>query len=128
MKNKVVEKMIIAFPIQANEGLEGILADHFGRAPHFVIYETELKELRTIDNTAEHFGGRVATPMLLDKNKVKVLICRGLGRRAIARFEELGMDVYITKHQNVGQALDAYNKGELPLVTDEDGCAGRHSD
>jgi predicted Fe-Mo cluster-binding NifX family protein len=118
--------MKIAFPIQANEGLEGVLADHFGRAPHFVIYETELKELRTIENTAEHFGGRASTPMLLEKNKVNVLICRGLGRRAIARFEELGMNVYITKHQIVKQALDAFNKGDLPLATDEDGCAGRH--
>ncbi|NHK32437.1 MAG: dinitrogenase iron-molybdenum cofactor biosynthesis protein [Asgard group archaeon] len=118
--------MIIAFPIQANEGLDGILTDHFGRAPHFVIYETELKEFRTINNTAEHFGGRAATPMLLEKNKVNILICRGLGRRAIARFEELGMAVYITKHQNVKQALESYNKGELPLVTEEDGCAGRH--
>ena len=118
--------MKIAFPIEANEGLEGILADHFGRAPHFVIYETELKEYRTINNTAEHFGGRASTPMLLEKNKVNVLICRGLGRRAIARFAELGMDVYITKHQIVKQALEAFSNGELPLATDEDGCAGRH--
>jgi predicted Fe-Mo cluster-binding NifX family protein len=120
--------MKIAFPIQENEGLEGTLADHFGRAPKFVIYDAEKDETHTIDNTGDHFGGQISTPVLLSKNHIDILICRGLGRRAIARFADLGINIFITQFQIVKQALDAYKKNELTPATDADGCAGRHGE
>jgi predicted Fe-Mo cluster-binding NifX family protein len=120
-------KMKIAFPIKTNEGLEGQLADHFGRAPKFAIYETERKKFQLIENTGDHFGGRTSTPMLLSKNDVNVLICKGLGRRAIERLSKNGIEIFITTHQNVKDALKSYFLGELPIASETDACAGSHN-
>jgi len=114
--------MKIAFPIDEKEDLDGYLATHFGRAAKFVIFDTMNNEIKTITNTGEHFGGRSSTPSLLHSNQVNILICKGLGRRAIALFGELGIDVRITTTSIVKEALAAYNNGKLISATDKDGC------
>ncbi len=114
--------MKIAFPIDDKEDLDGYLATHFGRAVKFVILDTTNNEIKTIDNTGEHYGGRSSTPSLLHGNQVNMLICKGLGRKAISLFGELGIDVRITTTSIVKEALAAYNNGKLISATDKDGC------
>ncbi|MHA1434869.1 MAG: NifB/NifX family molybdenum-iron cluster-binding protein [Candidatus Heimdallarchaeota archaeon] len=116
------ENLKIAFPIDDNEDLDGYLAAHFGRAAKFVIFDSTNNEIKTIVNTGEHFGGRSSTPSLLHGNQVNILVCKGLGRKAIALFGELGIDVKITTTSIVKEALAAFKNGELISATEKDGC------
>jgi predicted Fe-Mo cluster-binding NifX family protein len=117
--------MKIAFPVDNDQGFEATLALHFGRAPMYAIYNTETKAIESIPNTGEHFGGRFATPKLLQQNEVELLICRSLGRRAVTMFNDLNIQVCLTQATKVKEALDAYNNDELESATADTACAGR---
>ena len=120
--------MKIAFPVMDNKGLDGALAGHFGRAPKFTIYDNETKAVHVIDNTGDHFGGSKSTPQILKDASVDLLICNGLGRKAIVLFSELQIGVCITANQFVKDAIIEYNEGKLSPANEEDGCAGQHGD
>lgn len=116
--------MKIAIPVDDDKGMNALLADHFGRAGKFAVYDDVSKKMTVIDNVGQHFGGPKPTPVLLKDNQVNVLVCKGLGRKAIAMFEELDIGVYITTEPIVQQALDSYLAGKLLKATETDGCAG----
>jgi len=115
--------MKLTFPTNDDKGLDSQLADHFGRAPTFTIIDSETEELKVIDNSGEHFGGRQSAPVLVVNHGTNVLICKALGRKAIARFGELGIDIYITDKLTVKNALEAYRKDELQKATESEACA-----
>ena len=116
--------MKIAFPVVTDGGLEATIAEHFGRAPMYTIIDTETKEVSVVENQGEHFGGQHAAPVSLNNRGINVLICKGLGRKAINLFNELCIGVFITQKAIVKEAYESYNKGELVQATETDGCAG----
>ncbi|NHJ85401.1 MAG: dinitrogenase iron-molybdenum cofactor biosynthesis protein [Asgard group archaeon] len=116
--------MIIAFPVINDKGLDGLLADHFGRAPLFALYDTESKEVKTVDNGGDHFGGTEPVPTFLKGIGTNVLICKGLGRKAIMLFNDHDIGVFITQNSLVKDALELYNKNQLVQATETDGCSG----
>ena len=117
--------MKIAFPVISNNKEKSRLADHFGRAPMFTVFDDSKKQFEVIDNSGEHFGGRLPAPEVLKNHNINILICKGLGRKAIALFDNLGICVHLTQSSIVEDALAAYQKGELQQATQTDGCAGR---
>ncbi|RLI74213.1 dinitrogenase iron-molybdenum cofactor biosynthesis protein, partial [Archaeoglobales archaeon] len=64
-------------------GLDDFVCEHFGRATTFTIYDTETGEVSVVRNTSEHFGGFGKPPELLRKIGVDVIVCSGMGARAI---------------------------------------------
>jgi predicted Fe-Mo cluster-binding NifX family protein len=46
--------MKVGFAVQANEGVESRVYDHFGSAPAFIIVDTEGKEVLTVSNKDLH--------------------------------------------------------------------------
>lgn len=116
------EGMKIAFPTLGNKGLDEQIGEHFGRVPTYTIIDLETKELRVVPNTSHHMGGVGYPPELLAKEGVKVMICRGLGRRAINIFQDFDIEVYIGATSSVRDALDAFTKGELKNASINNAC------
>ncbi|HUT82988.1 MAG TPA: NifB/NifX family molybdenum-iron cluster-binding protein [Candidatus Bathyarchaeia archaeon] len=114
--------MKIAFPVMDNNGLNAALAEHFGRAPLYTIVDTITNNIETLENTGEHYGGQHSAPMNLKNNKVEILICKGLGLKAIDRLNQLKIVVYLTKDFVVKEALESYKNNELSLATENDSC------
>jgi len=114
--------MKIAFPTLGNKGIDEEIGEHFGRVPTYTIVDLETNEVKIIPNTSYHMGGVGYPPELLAKEQVKVLICKGLGRRAINMFQDFGIDVYIGATGKVKDALDAFKKGLLKKATVENAC------
>jgi predicted Fe-Mo cluster-binding NifX family protein len=50
------------------------------------------------------------------------MICRGLGRRAIAMFQNFGIEVYIGAMGTVREAIDAYKRGKLQRADNGNAC------
>ena len=70
-------------------GLHALAGEHFGRVPTYTIVDLETDEVMVIPNTSHHTGGQGDPPEIMAKEGVHIMICQGLGRRAIDLFESL---------------------------------------
>lgn len=118
----------IAVPSMGRGGLEDEVGEHFGRVPCYTLVDTETDAVSVLPNTSEHMGGVGLPPTLLAHAGVDVLVCRGLGGRAIAMFEDLGVHVFIGAGGSVRDSVQLYLAGRLREATDADACAhhGQH--
>lgn len=114
--------MRISVPSMGNNGLDERVGEHFGRVPTYTIVDTETDEVEIISNTSEHMGGTGYPPELMAKAGVGVMVCGGLGRRAIMIFEEMGIRVYVGASGTVRDAVSQFQSGALEEATDENAC------
>jgi predicted Fe-Mo cluster-binding NifX family protein/predicted RNA-binding Zn-ribbon protein involved in translation (DUF1610 family) len=101
--------MKIALPVE-----NGQISTHFGHSPHFGIFEVKGKEIvgENYVQPPPHSPG--VLPAWLMEQGVKVVLAGGLGRRAISRFEEAGIEVvYGVPAGPAREAVTAYLKGTL---------------
>ncbi len=114
--------MKLCIPTMGRKGLEELVGEHFGRVPTYTIVDTESNEITVIDNKTMHMGGTGYAPDLISKAGAEVMICGGLGRRAIGLFEQSGITVYMGASGTVKDAVDMFKKGLLAKATDETAC------
>jgi predicted Fe-Mo cluster-binding NifX family protein len=120
--------MKICVPTMGNIGLDESVSEHFGRAPTFTIVDTETNEVKVIKNTSEHMGGSGYPPQIMADSGVNIMICSGLGPRAINMFEKFGIEVYIGASGIVRNAIAEWQDGKLQMASDENACKmHRHS-
>ncbi|HDM66820.1 MAG TPA: dinitrogenase iron-molybdenum cofactor biosynthesis protein [Thermoplasmatales archaeon] len=117
--------MRICVPTMGERGLDEVVGEHFGRVPTYTIVDLETNEVKVIPNTSEHMGGEGYPPEIMAREGVDILLCRGLGRRAITMFEELGIDVYIGASGTVRDAINAFKQGLLEKASLDAAC-NRH--
>ena len=118
--------MKICIPTVGNNGLDDTIGEHFGRVPTYTIINLDNDEVKVIPNTSQHTGGIGYPPEIMAKEGVNVMVCRGLGRRAISMFEEFGIDVYIGATGTVKDAIEDFKQGRLQKASESDAC-GRHA-
>ena len=116
--------MKICVPTLGNKGLDEDIGEHFGRVPTYTLVNTETNEIKIIDNVSEHMGGQGYPPEIIAKTGAEVLICRGLGRRAIMMFDEFGIKVYVGASGTVRDALKLWEQNELIPASENNACAG----
>lgn len=103
--------MLIAIPVE-----NGKLCSHFGHCPHFALIETDA-ENRKIAKTNEidappHEPGLL--PAFLAEKGVTLVICGGIGARAIELFAQKGVNVVPGAPQEAPEKLvAAYLEGKL---------------
>jgi len=118
--------MKICIPTNGDRGLDDTVGEHFGRVPNYTIVDLDTDEVKIIPNTSHHTGGQGYPPEIMSREGVNAMVCRGLGRRAINMFEELGIDVYIGATGTVKDAVSAFKQGSLQKAGVSDAC-GRHA-
>ena len=118
--------MKICIPTMGEKGLDEMVGEHFGRVPTYTIVDLDTNEVKVIPNTSEHMGGVGYPPEIMTKEGVHVLVCRGLGRRAISMFDETGIEVYIGASGTVKDAISAFQQGRLQKAGIGDAC-GQHA-
>ena len=114
--------MRISVPSMGNKGLEDMVGQHFGRVPTYTIWDSETENVEVVSNTSEHMGGIGLPPELMNAHKVDIMLCSGLGQRAVQMFENFGIMVYVGAMGTVKDAIEAWKRGELQEVTDETAC------
>ena len=118
--------MKVCIPTIGENGLENIVGEHFGRVPTYTIVDLDSENVKVIPNTSHHMGGQVDPPEIMASEGVNVMICQGLGRRAITMFEELGIEVYIGASGTVKEAIEAFKNGRLQKASVDSAC-GKHA-
>jgi predicted Fe-Mo cluster-binding NifX family protein len=108
--------MKIAVTAENNNGLDSMVAQHFGHAPFFVFVDIENGEVVTVQGVANPFAeghdpGQI--PGFIHEQKAKVILSGGMGGRAIRFFEELGVKAATGANGTVRQALKEYLGGKM---------------
>jgi predicted Fe-Mo cluster-binding NifX family protein len=106
------------FAISADDpkGLESVVSPHFGRCPHYILVDVdghEVKTVNVVDNPyyGQHSPGVV--PGFIHSQGANVMLAGGMGRRAIAFFEQLGIEAVTGASGTVRRALELYLGGQL---------------
>ena len=120
--------MKIAIPSMDDSGLQAAVADHFGQASFFTIVDTDTDEVAVQINSGQHQGGAQTPAELIAEAGTRVVLCSGLGRRAVQFFAEAGIEVFMGAEGTVQEAMDAPRQGKLPAATEAAACPGHHRD
>lgn len=118
------ERTRIVIPVESRTGIDSQLSSHFGRAPFFAVFELdhngEVFKQEVVPNTSEHFGGTGFPPDRILLLKPNAVITRGMGPRALSRFQAARVAVLQANSNIPRQLISAYNNDMLEELTE--GC------
>ena len=108
--------MRIAISTETQNGLESVVAHHFGRCPFFAIVDVEGKQIEAVEVIENpffsgHQPGQV--PGFIKDQKADVMLSGGMGGRAIQFFQEFGIQTATGANGTVQSALESYLRGDL---------------
>ncbi|MBW1897198.1 MAG: NifB/NifX family molybdenum-iron cluster-binding protein [Deltaproteobacteria bacterium] len=119
---------VVAIPSTTPGGLESLLGAHFGHCDLYTLVSIEggeVKNVKVIPNVPHEQGGCMAPVQYLAGQGTKSLIAGGMGLRPLMGFNQVGIEVYHGgKSATVGDAVDAFVKGELTRFGQEHTCGG----
>lgn len=114
--------MKICIPVLTQEGMNSPLSSHFGQADYFAMFDDETQALTFFNNTGHHHGGTLTPAEIIHQAGAQVVLCGGLGGKAVQLFQQLGVHVFNQASGTVADILAAYKAGSLPEATDATAC------
>jgi len=115
--------MRICVPTETDMNQEAKVYGHFGSAPYFTIYDAEMDDFETVDNSNQHHIHGTCNPIdALNDKDIDAVVCNGMGMRAIQKLNEAGIRAYIATGDNVREIIDEYRTNELEEMTSENAC------
>jgi predicted Fe-Mo cluster-binding NifX family protein len=122
LKNFNKQMIKIVAPTNNNKGLNDNVAEHFGRCNTYTFLDENGDVIEVIKNTSEHMGGIGLPPELMKKHGANILLCRGLGPRALNLCGELGIEVYVCQAKTVRQIFELWKNKKIKRARLEDAC------
>jgi predicted Fe-Mo cluster-binding NifX family protein len=97
-------------------GLDSVVSPHFGRCPYFIMVDLdgcEVQQVTAVTNPyyRHHQPGQV--PRFIRERGADVMITGGMGRRAIALFEQYAIEAVTGASGTVRRSLEQYLGGAL---------------
>ena len=114
--------MKIVIPTNGKRGLDDTVAEHFGRCNTYTFLDEKGNVAEIIDNTSEHMGGSGLPPELMKKHGANILLCKGLGPRALNLCKQLGIDVYVCQAKTVKEIFEIWKTKKIKKANFEDVC------
>jgi len=113
----MVKPMRLAIPSDDDRGLEGFVSEHFGRAKYFVFVDVEDGEVKGVEVVAvpfeEHGPGDL--PRFVKEHGGDVVLAYGMGQKAIAFFNQLGITVVTGAYGRIRDVVDAFVRQVLEV-------------
>jgi predicted Fe-Mo cluster-binding NifX family protein len=111
--------MKIAIPVD-EKSLESNVCVSFGRAPYFLVYDTETKESIFHDNgaAANTGGAGIRAAQMIADNKVNILLTPRLGENAADVLKSAEIEIYKTTTASAKDNIDVFIAGKLPLLNE----------
>lgn len=120
--------MKVCVPSAKNGGLEDLVGQHFGMVPVYTVLDTETDDVQIVENTSQHNGGVGLPPELLSNAGVDIMLCGGLGTKAVNMFSEFGIEVFVGAQGTVETAISDWKDGNLESPNSENVCQGHDHD
>jgi len=116
--------MILCIPTTTKDGQGAMVHEHFGSAPFFTVFDAEVKAWEVIDNSHEHHAHGMCQPLAsLAGRNIDVVVCGGMGARAVQKFNEAGIKVYRAVPGTVSDIARMFSEGALEEITLAGSCA-----
>ena len=117
--------MRICIPTIDNKEQFSEVCNHFGSAPYFIIYDSEANTYETVNNSdSEHEHGTCQPTLNLSEMNVDMVICKGLGRRAIQKLNEAGIRVCKADLIYVREIVQSLTETDFEEIDVSDACQG----
>lgn len=114
--------MKIVIPTNDKKGLDAGIAEHFGRCRTYTFLDEDGEILDVIDNTSEHMGGKGLPPELMKEHGADILLCRGLGPRALSLCKDICIDVYVSDAETVREIFELWKNKKIKRADIDDAC------
>ena len=118
----------IVIPTQDETGLDAKVAQHFGRTPYFTLVDVNedktVKQVTTIPNKGEHFGGQSNPHDLIQSYHPDAIVVYGMGPRGLQSFQHAGIAVLKAHGTTTKDIVSAYVENRLTELTA--GCHQAH--
>ena len=111
--------MRIVLPVDENNSNTGVCPS-FGRAPYFMVYDTDKKETTFISNTAANASGGAGTKaaQAIVDQKADVLLTVRCGQNAAEVLTAANIKMYKTVNGTAKENIVLFEKGELVVITE----------
>lgn len=119
--------MRIALPV-GGESMDAGVYQSFGRAPYFMVHDTQTKETSfLVNNAASSQGGAgiKAAQIVVDLH-VEALLAPQCGENAASVLNAAKIQLYKTYGSSIKENLDAYEAGRLPSLDEIHGGYHQH--
>lgn len=115
--------MRVFIPTEKYEGLQSKVFDHFGKAPYFIIYDIEKDAVDVIVTLNKFHPYDKCSPLRkIHEHSCDVVLCRGIGLKALTELSELGIKIYKSKGATLKDVLDEYKSNKWEDITVHDAC------
>lgn len=111
--------MKIAVPVDENSKNTSVCVS-FGRAPYFMMNDTDTKEIVFITNGAadSQGGAGIKAAQVVADQRADVLLTPRCGDNAAEVLKAADIKIYKTKEGSAADNIKAYLEGQLPLLTE----------
>jgi predicted Fe-Mo cluster-binding NifX family protein len=95
-------------------GLESPFEPRFGRAPGFVIFDTDTQGAEFLDNSKNQNlpqGAGIQTAQMITNAGAEVLVTGNIGPKASQALENSTLKIFSCQAETVGQAVQAFQNG-----------------
>ena len=106
----------VAVSADDSNGLDSVVSPHFGRCPYYILVDLDDREVKQVNVVANPNYGRHApgtVPTFIQNQGADVMLAGGMGRRAIALFQQYGIQAVTGASGTVRHALEQYLGGQL---------------
>ena len=106
----------VAVSADDSNGLDSVVSPHFGRCPHYVFVDLEGQKVRQVSTSVNPYYGKHSpgqVPKFIHQQRVDVMLTGGMGGRAIAFFQQYGIQAVTGASGTVRHALEQYLGGQL---------------
>lgn len=111
--------MIIAIPVNDQSAGDTVCIS-FGRAPCFLLYDTESGDKSMVSNNAaaSQGGAGIKAAQAVVDSRAEVLLTPRCGDNAAGIFKAAGIKIYKTLNNSTKDNINAFTAGKLSLLDD----------
>ncbi|MEA3514975.1 MAG: NifB/NifX family molybdenum-iron cluster-binding protein [Nanoarchaeota archaeon] len=104
---------IVFMPLLNDNGEDSEIAEHFGHAPFFGLYNTKEEKLTVVENRLDHSdSGKSPIDQISEFFNPSTVFAKGIGSRAISLFAEKGICIKTGNYVNVKEVIENLDKLE----------------
>ena len=113
--------MIVAIPVDDNF-MEGNISISFGRAPYFLVYNTESKEEKFVVNDAANSkgGAGIKAAQTIVDNGADCIITPRCGENAAEVIKAANIDMYKNIGESILDNINSLNENKLSILSQID--------
>jgi predicted Fe-Mo cluster-binding NifX family protein len=117
--------MKVCLPVKSDLGIESLIFAHFAKAPCYVLFDSETKEVSSIVNEKKQHEHGDCNPLTsFTDTTPDIIIVAGIGSGALSKLHDAGIRVFKAEGTTVKDNLEVLTSKGLREFNAEETCSG----